>query len=125
MSENENKVCPVSCKIEHHAMMFAFLAKHAIELCGEAGKDAILAHVPEYARVGARVKERGIVREHCDIYCGDELVGVSTSGTHSPTLGYGICMLRIKRAFVGSELTADVRGHKIALETVNLPFYRR
>ena len=42
MSENENKVCPVSCKIEHHAMMFAFLAKHAIELCGEAGKDAIL-----------------------------------------------------------------------------------
>jgi len=23
MSENENKVCPVSCKIEHHAMMFA------------------------------------------------------------------------------------------------------
>ena len=26
MNENENKVCPVSCKIEHHAMMFAFLA---------------------------------------------------------------------------------------------------
>lgn len=23
MNENENKVCPVSCKIEHHAMMFA------------------------------------------------------------------------------------------------------
>lgn len=22
-NENENKVCPVSCKIEHHAMMFA------------------------------------------------------------------------------------------------------
>ena len=43
MSENGIKVCPVSCKIEHHAMMFAFLAKHAIELCGEAGKDAILA----------------------------------------------------------------------------------
>ena len=43
MSENENKVCPVSCKIEHHAMMFAFLAKHAIELCGDAGKEAILA----------------------------------------------------------------------------------
>lgn len=31
MSENGIKVCPVSCKIEHHAMMFAFLAKHAIE----------------------------------------------------------------------------------------------
>ena len=48
MSENENKVCPVSCKIEHHAMMFAFLAKHAIELCGEAGKDAILTGMTTY-----------------------------------------------------------------------------
>ena len=56
MSENENKVCPVSCKIEHHAMMFAFLAKHAIELCGEAGKDAILAGMTTYGNErGARM----------------------------------------------------------------------
>ena len=50
MSENENKVCPVSCKIEHHAMMFAFLAKHAIELCGEAGKDA-MSGVPAWRQM--------------------------------------------------------------------------
>ena len=30
------------CQIEHHAMMFAFLSKHAIRLCGNRGKDAIL-----------------------------------------------------------------------------------
>lgn len=89
------------------------------------GKAAIQAHTPEYARIGAKVRERGIVREHCDIYCGDELVGVSTSGTHSPTLGYGICMLRVKRAYVGAELTADVRGRRIALDVVPLPFYKR
>lgn len=28
----ENK--PVQCKIEHHAVLFALFAKHAIELCG-------------------------------------------------------------------------------------------
>ncbi len=55
MSENENKVCPVSCKIEHHAMMFAFLAKHAIELCGEAGKDAILAGMTTYTVNGNQI----------------------------------------------------------------------
>ena len=34
MSENGIKVCPVSCKIEHHAMMFAFLAKLPMEMSG-------------------------------------------------------------------------------------------
>ena len=28
--------------IEHHAVMFALLAKHAIEISGEKGKEAIL-----------------------------------------------------------------------------------
>ena len=67
MSENENKVCPVSCKIEHHAMMFAFLAKHAIELCGEAGKDAILAGMTTYGNErGARMAANALAH-------GDEL----------------------------------------------------
>lgn len=67
MSENENKVCSVSCKIEHHAMMFAFLAKHAIELCGEAGKDAILAGMTTYGNErGARMAANALAH-------GDEL----------------------------------------------------
>ena len=67
MNENENKVCPVSCKIEHHAMMFAFLAKHAIELCGEAGKDAILAGMTTYGNErGARMAANALAH-------GDEL----------------------------------------------------
>lgn len=47
---------PVTCKIEHHAMMFAFLAKHAIEQCGEEGKNAILAGMTTYGNErGARM----------------------------------------------------------------------
>lgn len=39
---------PVYCKIEHHAVLFAFLAKRAIELCGDAGKEAILSGMTIY-----------------------------------------------------------------------------
>ena len=40
------------CQIEHHAMMFAFLSKHAIRLCGNRGKDAILDAMTEYGKNG-------------------------------------------------------------------------
>ena len=89
------------------------------------GKAAIVAHTPEFCRVGARVRDRGIVREHCDIYCGNELVGQSTSGTFSPTLGCGIAVLRVRRDFADRDLEADVRGRRVALATVPLPFYTR
>ena len=39
---------PVNCKIEHHAILFAYLAKRAIEICGEEGKEAILAGMTTY-----------------------------------------------------------------------------
>lgn len=62
MAENS-----VNCKIEHHAMMFAFLAKHAIELCGEAGKEAILKGMTVYG------KERGARMAANALAHGDEL----------------------------------------------------
>lgn len=53
-----------ACTTEHHAMMFAYLAKHAIELCGDAGKEAILAGMTTYgnergARMAANAKAHG------------------------------------------------------------------
>lgn len=89
------------------------------------GKKALEAHTPEYARVGAKVVDRGIAREHTPIYCGDEVVGMVTSGTHAPYLGYPIAMLRIKKEFVDKPLEADVRGRKLKLEIVPLPFYKK
>lgn len=84
MSENENKVCPVSCKIEHHAMMFAFLAKHAIELCGEAGKDAILAGMTTYGNErGARMAANALAH-------GDELTTMTNQA-------YGEWKTRLRR----------------------------
>lgn len=58
------KIC---CKIEHHAMLFAFLAKHAIQSCGTAGEKAILAGMTIYGNErGARMAANAIAN-------GDEL----------------------------------------------------
>ena len=89
------------------------------------GKAAIEAHEPEYVRLGAKVVDRGIVREHTDVYCGNEKVGIATSGTHAPYLGYAIAMLRIKKEFADKPLEADVRGRRIKLEVIPLPFYKK
>lgn len=50
--------------IEHHAVMFALLAKHAIEISGEKGKEAILAGMTRYGnergrRMALNALERG------------------------------------------------------------------
>jgi hypothetical protein len=42
------------CQIEHHAMLFAFLSKHAITLCGDRGKEAILKGMTIYGRERGR-----------------------------------------------------------------------
>lgn len=89
------------------------------------GKKAIEAHTPEYVRVGAKIIDRGIAREHTDVYCGGELVGMVTSGTHAPFLGYPIAMLRIKKEFADKPLEADVRGRRLKLQIVDLPFYKK
>ncbi len=88
------------------------------------GKAALEAHEPEYERVGAKLIDRGIAREGCPVYLGDEQVGVVTSGTHAPTLGCPIAMLRIKKGLEG-QLTVDVRGRKLKIEIVPLPFYKK
>ena len=88
------------------------------------GKEAILNCKKEYVRVGAFAL-KGIVREHSDVYVGDEKVGTVTSGTFAPTLKKAVCMLRIKQDAVGKNLEADVRGRRVALELTQLPFYKR
>ena len=43
----------VCLRIEHHAVLFALLARQAVELCGEKGKESILRGMTVYG------KERG------------------------------------------------------------------
>lgn len=89
------------------------------------GKKALEAHTPEYARVGAKIVDRGIAREHSPVYSGNELVGTVTSGTHAPYVGYPIAMLRIKKEYLDKPLEADVRGRRLKLEIIPIPFFKK
>ena len=92
------------------------------------GKDALVAAgAPQRVRVGLEVTGRGIVREHQDVFLGQEKIGQTTSGTHGPYLGKAVAMalLDAKHAKEGTELEVEVRGRRIGAKIVPLPFYKR
>ena len=92
------------------------------------GKEALIARgEPNKVRVGLKVTGRGIIREHQDIYIGDENVGITTSGTFCPHIDHAMAMAMIDagRSAVGTVVEADVRGRRIPAEIVPMPFYKR
>ena len=57
----------VECKIEHHAVLFALFAKHAVTMCGKRGEEAIQKGMTVYGNErGARMAANALAR-------GDEL----------------------------------------------------
>ncbi|MDR2090089.1 MAG: hypothetical protein LBP62_00270 [Clostridiales bacterium] len=89
------------------------------------GKSALLNTPPKYRRAGLKITGKGIAREHCAVFNGEELIGEVTSGTMSPTLGYPVAMARIKIDAETDDLTVDVRGKRLSAEIVKMPFYKR
>jgi aminomethyltransferase len=77
---------------------------------------------------GLRVSGRGIPRENYHVYCADgtRTIGITTSGTFSPTLKAGIALARIDAAScaAGTEVLIDIRGRLTAASLVDPPFYR-
>lgn len=92
------------------------------------GRDALVAAgAPKRVRVGLTVTGRGIIREHQDVFVGEEKIGISTSGTHCPYLGKAVAMALVdaKYAEVGTAMEVEVRGRRVAAEVIPLPFYTR
>lgn len=51
----------ITCKIEHHAVLFALLSKYAITQSGEAGKESILKGMTKYGNErGARMAKNAL-----------------------------------------------------------------
>ncbi|TAM72551.1 glycine cleavage system aminomethyltransferase GcvT [Mycobacterium sp.] len=92
------------------------------------GRDALLAEKeagPRRLLRGLRMLGRGVLRAGQTVLAGDTPVGVTTSGTFSPTLQAGIALALIDTdAGVedGQEITVDVRGRPAACEVVRPPF---
>lgn len=92
------------------------------------GKEALIKKGPaKRIRVGLELIDRGIAREHCDVFKDDKLIGVTTSGTMAPYLGKAIAMALVQKEFanINEALEVDVRGKKLKVKVVELPFYKR
>jgi aminomethyltransferase len=92
------------------------------------GRDALLAEKsrgPRRLLRGLRATERGVLRPDMAVLCDDTSVGVTTSGTFSPTLQLGIALALIETEAgieTGQRVDVDVRGRKLECEVVDLPF---
>ena len=92
------------------------------------GKAPMEAAMPlKKRRAGLKAVSRGILREHCEVFDGEEKIGETTSGTFLPYLGgsYALSIIDADRYEVGKTLRVVVRGRSIDAEIVPLPFYKR
>lgn len=91
------------------------------------GKEALMAQDVKRTRIGLKVTGRGIVREHMPVYVNGLQIGITTSGTQSPTLNIPIAMALIDKEYkeIGTKLEVEVRGRRIEAEIVRLPFYKK
>jgi aminomethyltransferase len=92
------------------------------------GRDALLAEKeagPKRLLRGLRAVGRGVLRPDFAVLDGDTTVGVTTSGTFSPSLKVGIALALLDTdsdIADGARLTVDVRGRAVECEVVKPPF---
>ncbi|MDH3271627.1 MAG: glycine cleavage system aminomethyltransferase GcvT [Gemmatimonadota bacterium] len=92
------------------------------------GRDALVRQKEsgiERRLVGLRLTGRGFPRPGYDIVRDGSVVGTVTSGTVSPTLGYGIALgyVPTELAKPGTALQIDARGRLVDAVTQRPPFY--
>lgn len=89
------------------------------------GKDALLLP-PARKRIGLKLLDRGIAREHMDVLLNGNVVGATTSGSPSPTLGgnYAMALVNVE-ACSAERFAIAVRGRELMAEAVPMPFYKR
>lgn len=76
--------------------------------------------------VGLQMQGRAIARHDYPVLSAGERVGVVTSGTLSPTLGYPIALAYVLTALskIGSPLEVEIRGKAYPANVVKRPFYK-
>ncbi|MDR3662443.1 MAG: glycine cleavage system aminomethyltransferase GcvT [Mycobacterium sp.] len=92
------------------------------------GRDALLAEKqagPARVLRGLKAVGRGVLRADLTVLDGDTPVGITTSGTFSPSLKVGIALALLDTAANiadGARVTVDVRGRALECEVVAPPF---
>jgi aminomethyltransferase len=92
------------------------------------GREALLAEKeagPRRLLRGLRAVGRGVLRADMRVLAGDRPVGITTSGTFSPTMKVGIALALIDAdagIADGQSVAVDVRGRALECEVVAPPF---
>lgn len=96
----------------------AFLGRSILEQQRDLGKPKIL--------VGLEMAGRNIARHGYPVLADQQVVGVVTSGTLSPTLGKPVALAYVPPELgrLGQELAVEIRGKPYPARVVKKPFYR-
>ena len=96
-----------------------FVGKSALAALKEKQQESVL--------VGLVGTGKRAARADYQIFSGDTVIGQVTSGALSPTLGYPVAMGYVSKDFaeLGSIVEVDIRGTRLAMTVVKLPFYKR
>jgi aminomethyltransferase len=92
------------------------------------GRGALLAEKqagPRRLLRGLRALDRGVLRPELTVSDGSRPIGITTSGTFSPTLKVGIALALLDTAHEiadGHHVAVDVRGRALECEVVPTPF---
>lgn len=81
------------------------------------------AQVDKLMRVGLILQDKGVLRNHQPVLINQHAVGITTSGSFSPTLNQSIAMARIPAGSQG-EVSVEIRGKPQRVKLVKLPFVR-
>lgn len=94
------------------------------------GRDPLARQKVEGVRrkiAGFEMRQRGIARDGYRVFIDGRDVGHVTSASPAPYLGknIGLCMLPVECARAGQAIDIEIRGRRVAAETVPVPFYKR
>jgi aminomethyltransferase len=100
------------------------------DFVGKTALDALSKVAPSKKLVGLKGDGKRAARADYEIYSAEassEALGVITSGALSPTLGYPIAMAYVPAslAIEGTSLSVEIRGNRLEMTVVPLPFYKR
>lgn len=93
------------------------------DFIGRSVLEAQRAAGPKRKLVGLLLEDKGILRAHQKVICGEAGEGEITSGTFSPTLERSIALARVPAAASG-EVQVDIRGKLCRARIIKPPFVR-
>jgi len=97
------------------------------DFVGKSSLTALSTKEQEKVLVGLTGEGKRAARAEYKIYSGETEIGEITSGALSPTLGYPVAMGYVSKANseLGTEVSVDIRGTRLPMTVVKLPFYKR